>query len=735
MSYVICHNCDMICKDYVDEEQESIINTYAYCDSCQLYYHIDTNQLANVDGSKLIIKKSTNNSTKIGKNTFQRNPVISNHKENQSFDNDFHDIYHQQHFVENDEFVIGLNKNKKRTNKSLLASSLDSSVTSFHIGNLNIPTHGISKKELINQSLSQIAKLAKPRTVELTERNHQLKLMAQKFFFMADYEYLLSLPSLHFTPYEFQILGPQKILGEMNGRAILADEVGLGKTLQSGIIIKELILRELITSCMILVPTSLKNQWEEELFEKFDLKFHVAESGKELKELLVRKKFIIASVYLFSRNKDDLSEIETDLLIVDEAHRLRNKSTNLHKSIVRVKSKFRLLVTATPFQNNLSELYNLVNVLRPGALGKWSDFKSRFINIGDSISQSEVNLLRGIVRKYVIRRRRKSLNLKIPNRSARTIRLNLNNAEKTVSDIAEEYITELTKSDSTYLSGIKGLLMCSFLRRATSSGSAIRVSFENAKKQLSDKSFSKKSINNLSTILEHGIDTARKIQERANSTKLKAVIKELNKTDGQLIIFSEFKATTSWLSEELQLNGFNVSHFHGSVSSYNRFNLVKDFWEKKSQVFVSTDAGSEGLNLQVANKLMNFDLPWNPMRIEQRIGRIHRLTQQNEVEVINLVLKNTIEQRVLDKVLIKIGLFEDIIGGLDEIVGKITNSNLEKSEDAIEYVILNKYLNSKKDSTLSWSQFDAELEKLGNTSEKVRNEIEDHNEDIDKIIL
>lgn len=734
MSYVICDNCDMICEEYKEWRIEGNLITLAQCIDCKIYYDVKTSSKVQFEiPIEKFAQPSSSTTTKTTRTRIK--PRKRERRSSIVAETDSPDIFHQQHLVEEEDYAIGFNYSDKKTGGSLLASSLDNRITGFHIGEINVPINAISKAELVNQSLSKLISLSNPQNGTTNKTTQKMKSLAQKFFFASDYEFLLCLPALHFTPYDFQLSGPQQILGEMNGRGILADEVGLGKTLQAGMVLKELILREIITSCLILVPTSLKNQWEEELFEKFDLTFAVADSAKDLQYLLRTKKFIIASLHLFSRNKDDLSDIETDFLIVDEAHRLRNKGTNLYKGITRIRSNFRLLVTATPFQNNLSELYNLVNILRPGALGNWSQFRKRFIKTDFKKDTARLNLLRGIVRKYVIRRRRKSLDLDIPNRSARTIRLKANAEENELSRITEEYIMRITQNDASNLKGIRGLLMCSLLRRATSSANAIGTSFENAILGLEKRNLTYESRGEVEELLESGIDRAIEMREKANSSKLKAVFKELSSSDNQLIIFSEFKATTYWLSKELQLNGFEATHFHGGLTSSKRYDLVKDFWENKSQVFVSTDAGSEGLNLQVANRVMNYDLPWNPMRIEQRIGRVHRLTQKREVEVINLVVNKSIEQRVLDKVLYKIGLFEDVIGGLDEIVGMVTNSNLEKSEDALQYLILQNYVKSITDEEKSWDHFDTALESIGDKSAEARREIEKIDREIDELTL
>ena len=440
-----------------------------------------------------------------------------------------------------------------------------------------------------------------------------------------------------------------KVIHELDGNALLADEVGLGKTIEAGLILKELILRGEVENFLILVPASLGYQWWHELNSKFDIDlwYHRKSRG------LLYYNQLIASLDMCKRkgNAEGLIEKGFDLVIVDEAHRLKNKKTLNWKFVNSLPAKYRLFLTATPIQNDLKELYNLVSILRSDLFGSYKDFKSEYMK--NKREAKNPQDLREILNKVMIRNSRKESTLEFPERKVKLIQLDLTPEEKQLYDQVTDLVRNEYRRRKEQNRSI--LFLLTLQREICSSSFALLQTLE---KML------KNNHPDIEARLKELYKLAASIEENA---KMKKVLEILNNIDGQAIIFTEYKATQYKLCEFLQKNGINPVAFNGSMSA-NRKEYMKIFFQQRGDVLVSTEAGGQGLNFQFCDTLINFDLPWNPMRIEQRIGRIHRLGQQNDVKIYNFSTVGTIEEKMVKLLHEKINLFESIIGKVEGII-------------------------------------------------------------------
>lgn len=278
---------------------------------------------------------------------------------------------------------------------------------------------------------------------------YQLKLMAQRLQLVAGFDDLLAVDAINFTPFDYQIRAARVVLRQFRGRGLLADEVGLGKTIEAGIVMKELIERGLVRTILVLTPASLTEQWREELSAKFREEFTVidslaqwagadgadgaatAESGRWLMSL-DRAKMKGYSQAILQR--------EYDLLIVDEAHKLKNRSTLAWKFVNRIRKRYVLMLTATPVQNDLMELYSLITILSPGQLGTVRGFRRHFLEQSDARQPKNATALRRLLGDVMIRNRRSSVDVTFPQRRAAIYHLSLSEAEWQLYTAVTDYI-------------------------------------------------------------------------------------------------------------------------------------------------------------------------------------------------------------------------------------------------------------------------------------------------------
>lgn len=460
---------------------------------------------------------------------------------------------------------------------------------------------------------------------------------------------LKHLKNIDFLPHQVDVC--KKAIQTMHGRAILADEVGLGKTIEAGLILKEYLLRGLVKNVLILVPASLVNQWVNELRTKFHINATPYQKNYRWNEIDI----VISSIDTAKRenHRKEIENINYDLLIVDEAHKLKNSNTQNFQFVKNIKKKYCLLLTATPVQNDLLELYNLVTILKPGLLGSIEDFskKKKEQNIHRKFIQNQIQ-------KVMIRNTRKDTNLNMSERKIESIVVDFSKEERELYSYIDNELVE-----------VPPLAKLTYLREVCSSKEALYLSLT----KKTDSSLSKEDQTNLSKLIEN-------IQNHSKGVKLVELIQKIG--DEKIIVFTEYRGTQLYLQWLLQQHGISSVPFRGGFNPGKK-DWMRQLFEQKAQVLIATEAAGEGINLQFCNHLVNYDLPWNPMRLEQRIGRIHRFGQNKDVFIYNFAIKNTVEERILKLLYEKIELFEAVIGKLDHILSDL---NINDFSREIEHI-------------------------------------------------
>ncbi len=507
------------------------------------------------------------------------------------------------------------------------------------------------------------AALTSLQTVQLENFEHyQARLDLFNLSLMADYDQLTCLSSLTaIDKYWYQIETAKKVLRQLGGRALLADEVGLGKTIEAGLIIAEYLARGMVRSLLILTPASLVSQWQLELSEKFNIST-ITTDARDLQqapeEFWTENPRIVASINMAKSAKHYafVTNRAWDLVVVDEAHHLKNRSTLNWKLVNDLQKRFILMLTATPVQNSLVELFNLLTLLKPGLLQTEALFKKQYVDSKNGRMPKNPEQLRSLMREVMIRNTRALVDVKLPKRFATTITV--------VPDKAEQ---QLYQDLSAYLrlqtAGLDRLSRTNLLMRAGSSPGALADSLKQLSKRLPD---------------EELLSLAKRAAQIKQVEKAKILVEMLGKSRQKTLVFSAHKATSIYLAKALQTANIPFAEFQGGMSLKEKDAAIASFRDEVG-VLLASETGGEGRNIQFANAIINYDLPWNPMKIEQRIGRIHRIGQAQDVFIFNFCLKDSIEEYILQILHDKINMFELVVGEVETILGN-ADSELDFSE-------------------------------------------------------
>lgn len=490
-------------------------------------------------------------------------------------------------------------------------------------------------------------------------------------------------------PFEHQKATALKVIRELRGRALLADEVGLGKTVEAGIILKEYMLRGLVKRVLILTPASLVTQWREELRMKFELDFAICNRVEDW----ARLDRVVASIDTAKRpqHSREILKLRYDMVIIDEAHKLKNSSTISWQFVDRIKKKYMLMLTATPVQNDLRELFNMITLLKPGQLKTFESFKEEFME--DRLSPKNAPRLKELLAEVMIRNKRRATGIVFPKRNVETIMVKLSPPEKefyrkVIEYIRQEYWTRKEAYRPTF-----HLVTLEKLASSSTRGAASML-----RNMLMNANLKEGEADALLALYKMAAD----IEE---NEKVKFVEEIVKRTGEKVIVFTEFRLTQDFLVERLQDAGISVVAFHGGMNYHQKDEAIEEFRGRK-EVLVSTEAGGEGRNLQFCRNLINYDLPWNPMKLEQRIGRIHRLGQKRDVNIFNLAAAETIESYILYLLDKKINMFQLVVGELDMII-----SNVE-GKKGFEKSIFEIVASSRNDEEMNerFEEFGAKLE-------------------------
>ncbi|MBD1378821.1 DEAD/DEAH box helicase [Metabacillus arenae] len=460
----------------------------------------------------------------------------------------------------------------------------------------------------------------------------------------------------NFTPLPHQLEVARQVVEAMNGKAILADEVGLGKTIEAGLILKEYMIRNLVKKVLILVPASLVSQWARELNEKF----HIPAIEQKKSYVWEQCDVVVSSIDTAKRSphRDIILDLNYDLVIIDEAHKLKNNKTKNYEFVQKLKKKYCLLLTATPIQNRIEEIFNLVSLLKPGHLGNEAYFTEVFSAKKRSLEHHEH--LRDLINKVMIRNRRGDTGIEWTKRHVETVPITFSPTEQNLYD-AISSIRPLAPSMFAIMT---------LQREACSSREAVYMTLKKMVERPEEAADS--------SLPDHIIqELMQAIDEVTQNTKAIKTVELIQKIDDKVIIFTEYRATQFYLQWYLQQHGISSVPFRGGFKRGKK-DWMKDLFKNRAQVLIATEAGGEGINLQFCNHIINYDLPWNPMRLEQRIGRIHRLGQERDVHIYNMATKGTVEEHILKLLYEKINLFEKVIGELDEILTKLEVNNFEE---------------------------------------------------------
>lgn len=504
-----------------------------------------------------------------------------------------------------------------------------------------------------------------------SERAYRLQLMAHRLDLVTGFDDLLALEAIDFSPFDYQIRAARTVLRRFRGRGLLSDEVGLGKTIEAGLVLKEYLLRQMVQHVLILTPPGLVEQWREELITKFDIPDFVTSNDDAFRAqgtgAWTHFPHVIASLATARRpeHRQVITAELYDLVIVDEAHHLKNRTSVSWKLVNELQKRFILLLTATPVQNSLDELYNLVTVLQPGQLKSPKEFQREFVVRGDPRLPKNRGRLRDLLRDVMVRHSRGQITLQLPPRRAHTVQVQLYDDERhlyeAIAALSRQILSDGTVT-SAHRFGIRTLL-----REAGSSAAATVGTLR-----------SLAAVGKLATYQTDLLtlaDQAQNVQASAKADALHKVLQAQAQSavnQGKVLVFTQFRATLDLLATRLQERGIPFAIYHGGLTSQQKNQAIQDF-HADVPVLLSTEAAGEGRNLQFCRVLVNFDLPWNPLRIEQRVGRIHRIGQTQPVDIFNLAAKATIEEYVLDILDRKLNMFELVIGEIDMILGQLAD--------------------------------------------------------------
>ena len=597
----------------------------------------------------------------------------------------------------------------------------------------------------------------------------------------------LSHARVNLEPYQVSVV--HRVVMNYPHRFLLCDEVGLGKTIEAGMIIKELRARGLARRVLILAPAGIQKQWQTEMLSKFNEMFTIFNKNmlQTLRDENVanpwhdRHSIITSSTFASwdEKRRDEIASVPWDLIIVDEAHHARRQRqgtrvqrTNLYRLVhdLTARPEFSrravLFLTATPMQLQRHEIFSLVEMLQPALFASEGDFddhltaRSGLSKLVERLQQP--TLLTGAEQREFIRDAARFLDedsatvhalLDNPDALEESLRerhrlseVMLRNRRAIVGGFmprkAFRWEVELTEQEQeaqarmdaiiregyrvmATLSGRRasalGFLMVIYQKLAASSSRALRRSLERRRDRLTGAagpSLRAQVVADLQEELESDVEAAEVaekiteliaheaerlgevidlLKEIPLDSKARVLIDQLrdlftNEPDGKVLIFTEFRETQDMLADLIRDQGWGCNVFHGQMNPEEKDAAVEACRRGNGpQILVSTEAGGEGRNLQFAHLLINYDLPWNPMKIEQRIGRVDRKGQQHPVSVFNFHVKGTIESRILDVLEMRIRLFEGSIGGLEPILGdaeasirKALRQTAQAQEKAIE---------------------------------------------------
>jgi superfamily II DNA or RNA helicase len=472
----------------------------------------------------------------------------------------------------------------------------------------------------------------------------------------------------------YQLDGIAYVAG--TGRSVLADDMGLGKTIQA-VGVAELLAREAgIRKVLVICPASLKSQWRNEIgrFCERDVQLIAGPIAGRAEQYRSGCFFTICNYEQVLKDILAIEQVPWDLIILDEGQRIKNWEAKTSRVVKGLKSRFALVLSGTPLENRLDELYSVVQFIDDRRLGPGFRFFNQHRVLdekGKVVGYRNLDQLRERLRPILLRRTRSDVRLEVPERTVEFVRIPPTDEQKALHDahmqtvaqiVAKKYLTEM---DLLRLRA--ALLMCRMAANGT-----ILVDKEKP---------------NWSSKLE----------------RIAGLFDDVAAEEGRkVVLFSEWTTMLDLIEPILEERGLEYVRLDGSVPQKRRQELVETFQTQPScRVFITTNAGSTGLNLQAANTVINVDLPWNPAVLEQRIGRAHRMGQTQQVQVFVLVTEQTLEESLLLTLSAKKDLAlaaldansevnevtmtsnsDDLKARLEILLGAKPEANIDKTEEA-----------------------------------------------------
>src|SRR5918996_3727849 len=422
-------------------------------------------------------------------------------------------------------------------------------------------------------------------------------------------------------------------------RALLADEMGLGKTIQA--IAACALLHRLgkVSRVLVVTPASLKTEWEEQIqrFTKLPYQLVFGPRRQRLSLYLSARFFTVVNYEQMVRDSLDVNvKLKPDAIILDEAQRIKNWNTKTAQAVKRMRSRYAFVLTGTPIENRIDEIYSLMDFLNPAVLGPLFRFNREFYELderGRPIGYRNLDQLNAKIKPFMLRRRKTDVETELPERTVRTFFVPLSREQK---DRYEEYYAQVAR-------------LASIAKRRP-------LTQEESEKLLRALAMMR-MVCDTNYILDPNEKACPKLRE------LEKILEECREnSDVKVLVFAEWERMLELVRELCKRVGMGYALHTGSVPQRRRRAEILLFKnDPKCRVFLSTDSGSTGLNLQSASVVINCDLPWNPARLEQRISRAWRKHQTKPVTVIHLVSEETIEQRMIRTLKAKQVLAEGVI--------------------------------------------------------------------------
>ncbi len=592
------------------------------------------------------------------------------------------------------------------------------------------------------------------------------------------------------------------------GGAILADEVGLGKTIEAGLVLSYL-LSSGNHKVLLIIPSNLRKQWQVELDEKFKIESLIVDSSnwEEYKTYVHKKNAVVIVSYNFaSRRKSEFAKVAWDYCIFDEAHRLRNVHKNGSKMAnnlyLLTKGIPKLMLTATPMQNSLFDLYGLIQFIDERIFYNKSVFSERYIrneqyeDLKQQVNPVLQRTLRKEVADYIQFSERKEMTIdfelslpevelymKINNYLKKEILFALPNSHRTlITSVIRKLLASSSMAVADTFKTLKNrLLVLKETTREESVDESLDFFFsffdddEIEEDSVSDEQEELYTREKVNEFIQHEIDeiddiidTAEKIKRNSKMDALKTAVKkafEFQKQEGidqKVVVFTESIRTQQYINEELSKDGYDgdILMFNGSsgdetakkifkawrAKNYGKYfgsrnvelkNAIVQAFNDDYRILLVTDSGSEGLNLQFCNTIINYDLPWNPQKIEQRIGRCHRYGQKNDVVVFNLLnTQNVADRRVYEILSQKFELFKGVFGASDRAIGLLENGG--DFEKRVSHIY--QQCKTTNDFTKEFKSLEKELDRKRNKKMEqlkaiiIKEAPEQHKEEFERIL-